>query len=299
MMILAGLLIVYATVVGTVGQRPLTRLTSKTRSPLFGAATWLLACASVILAWLGASLLAAGWHLPAFAAALVDRCLTTAERPHDHVHLTAPAVALPALAASTLRATWVTVRGYCADARFRREHVRAARLVGSANRDLGVIVVDAAEPAAYSLAGPRPTIIVTTCAVRKLSSAALAAALDHERCHLAERHFLLLGAAGLTAKAFPFVPLFRAAAARVGDLVEMRADDVAARRHGAGSVADAIAAITSALPDPAPAANEQALARVARLLGTVNPRGERWLLSLITMTLSLGPAAVLLLPFCN
>jgi Zn-dependent protease with chaperone function len=299
MMILAVLLMSYAAVMGSVGHRPLARLVEQTRQPLLGAWVWLLACGSVLAAWSGAALLAAGWHLPAFAAAVIERCLTTAEPPHDHVHVTAPAVALPVLVASTLRAAWVTVRGYSADIRFRRRHVHAARLVGSADGNLGgVIVVDASEPAVYSVTGPRPTIVVTTGARSMLSPTALAAALDHERCHLAERHFVLLGAGRLMARAFPFVPLFRAAEARIADLIEMRADDVAARRHGARSVIDALTAIASAPHDPNPAADARALARASRLVADAKPRGQ-WRLPSVAVAFALGPAIVLLLPFCG
>lgn len=301
MILLAALLMAYATTVGTLGRRPLGRLTDRTRHPLLGVATWLVACGSVLAAFLIAGLLAAGWHLPAFAAVVVEGCLTSAERPHDHAHVTLPELALPALAVSGLRAAWVSFRGYATEARFRRRHVDAVRLVGRTDRRLGAIVVESAEAAVYCVAGRRPTIVVTTQALDSLSGEQLAAVLDHERCHLAERHHVLLRACHAVARAFPFVPLFREARSHVAGLLEMRADDVAARRHGARPVADAIAVVGAAPPfGPALAAGgESALARAHRLLaGAAGTRRSGWRLSLLNVALTVGPAAILLVPFC-
>ena len=301
MMVVAALLVAYAALIGTAGRRLLGRWTDRTGDPLLVAVVWLVACGSVLGAWLVAGLLAAGWHLPAFAAAVVEDCLTSAERPHDHTHVTMPALALPLLVVSGLRAAWVISRGYAAEARLRSRHVRDIRLVGRADHDLGAVVVDAPEPAVYCVAGVRPTIVVTTRAIRGLSPAALAAVLAHERCHLSERHHVVLRACRLLARAFPFVPLFRDARARVAGLLEMRADDVAARRYGARPLIDALGAVVSGLPPRTAlgAGGPSAHTRVERLLAprTGAVRG-RWLLSAITAALTAGPAAILLIPFC-
>jgi Zn-dependent protease with chaperone function len=302
MMLLAALLVAYATTVGTLGQRLFGQLTDGVRHPLLGVVTWLVACGSVLVAWLVAGLLAAGWHLPAFAAVAVEACLTSAEHPHDHGHLTVPGLAVPGLAALGLRFAWVGLRGYAAEARFRRDHLQAIRLVGRMNRQLGAVVVDAAEPAVYCVAGRRPTIVVTTRALDALSTEQLAAVLDHERCHLAERHHLILRACQSVARAFPFVPLFRDARPHVAALLEMRADDVAARRHGERPLADALAAVAVTAPlGPALAAGGQsALARAQRLLsGTGGARRGGWRLSLLNLALAVGPAIILLVPFCD
>ena len=97
MMLMAALLAAYATLVGTLGRRLLSRFTDRAGDPLFLAVAWLVACVSVLAAWLGAGLLAAGWHLPAFTSVVVEACLTSADWPHDHVHATVPGLALPAL----------------------------------------------------------------------------------------------------------------------------------------------------------------------------------------------------------
>lgn len=103
------------------------------------------------------------------------------------------------------------------------------------------------------------------------------------------------------ARAFPFVPLFREARSHVAALLEMRADDVAARGHGAGPVADALGAVAVGPPlGPALAAGgESAVARAHRLLtDAAGTRRGEWRLSLLTAALAIGPPAFLLLPLC-
>jgi Zn-dependent protease with chaperone function len=302
MILLATLLVVYAAVIATLGRHVLGRPRDCARHPVLGVITWLVACGSVLSAWLVAALLAAGWHLPAVADLLVQGCLTGAEQPHDHGHLTVPVLAVPALVASGLRAAWVSVRWYARDARLRRRHLDAVRLVGRTDRRLGAMIVEAAEPAVYCVAGRRPTIVVTTQALQVLSGEQLAAVLDHERCHLTERHHLVLRVCQAVAGAFPFVPLFRDARASVAVLLEMRADDVAVRRHGNRVLVDALATVVAGPPTRAALAvgGSSAPDRVNRLLarsGAASP--ARWRLSALAAAFAAGPVAILVLPFCH
>jgi Zn-dependent protease with chaperone function len=302
MILIAALLAAYATLLGTLGRRMLSRVTDRGGDPLFGAVAWLVACVSVLAAWLGAGLLAAGWHLPAFTSVVVEACLTSTDWPHDHVHLTVPGLALPALAVFAVRAGWVICRGYAAELHLRSRHVQALRLVGRADARLGAVVLDAPEPAVYCVAGPQPTIVVTTRALSALTPAALAAVLAHERCHLTERHYLLIRACHVLARAFPFVPLFREARSRMGGLLEMRADDVAARRHGVAPLIDALTAVAAGPPlrTALGAGGAPARTRVDRLLSGAGSRTRaRWRLSLLAATLAAGPVVILLVPFCS
>jgi hypothetical protein len=98
-----------------------------------------------------------------------------------------------------------------------------------------LVVLESARPEAWSLPLPmlRPLqLVVSTAAMRQLSADQLDAVLEHERNHARARHHLLLQGSGALASAFPRVRLFTAFAERAGRLVEMAADDVAARRHG-------------------------------------------------------------------
>jgi beta-lactamase regulating signal transducer with metallopeptidase domain len=111
------------------------------------------------------------------------------------------------------------------------EHADAVHLVGrSAGGD--VVIIDAAEPAAYCVAGRPPAIVVTTAALAALDGAQLAAVVAHERAHLDGRHAYLVAAVRGLAAALPRIGLFATAAAQTCSLLEMCADDAAARRHG-------------------------------------------------------------------
>lgn len=297
----AAALVVFAIAVATLGRRVLAELTDRTAYPLLGVLAWLVACGAVVVSGIGAGLLAAGLHLPAMAANVVDACLTLARQSRNHTHVSVPAIALPLVAAAAVRGVWAAGSGYAAVVRLRRRHLQALRLVGHTDRELGAIVVDAPQPAVYCLDGRRRTIVVTTTALGALTGRQLAAVLDHERCHLAERHHLVTRMFQLLARAFPFVPVFRQARTRVWTLLEMRADDIAARRHGRGVVAAALAAVGTAAIPPAAlvAGGPSAVARARRLLDTPRPSRKRWLLLTVIATNVTGPFASLLIPFCG
>src|SRR5918994_266348 len=77
----------------------------------------------------------------------------------------------------------------------------------------------------------------------------LEAVLEHERAHLYGRHHLLRMPLPALARAFPGIPVLAQAAREVGRLLEMCADDAAARRHGRAPVADALRSLASS-PTP-------------------------------------------------
>lgn len=97
-----------------------------------------------------------------------------------------------------------------------------------------LVVLESARPEAWSLPVPLGPLqlVVSTGAMRRLSNDQLDALFAHERSHAHARHHWLLQSAGALATAFPRVRLFTAFAERAGELVEMAADDAAARRHG-------------------------------------------------------------------
>jgi len=124
---------------------------------------------------------------------------------------------------------------------------------------LGATIVDSDVPAIYCLAGRPHTIVVTSGARDVLPNELLRAALAHEHAHLAGHHHLVLVLARALSRAFPVVGFFDLAAAETARLVEVLADDTAARRHGRRTVAEAllrlacgrIPARRSAPPEPA------------------------------------------------
>lgn len=118
----------------------------------------------------------------------------------------------------------------------------AADVVGEGRRGERVLVVDDTGPAAVALPGRRGGVLVARRLVARLDTAALAAVVAHERSHLRRRHHLLVGIAQLHEDCLPGSPAGRELRRATRLLVELVADDDAARKVGAGAVARAIKA---------------------------------------------------------
>ncbi|MGW7429066.1 M56 family metallopeptidase [Streptomyces sp. NPDC054861] len=129
--------------------------------------------------------------------------------------------------------------------RARRRHADVLRLVGRYDPALGATVLDHARPAVYCLPGRSRRVVVSSGAVATLSTPQLAAALAHERAHIAGRHHLLVAAAEAFAAVFPRLPLTRYGGTAVPLLLEMTADDRALRRCTPDALATALYALAS------------------------------------------------------
>jgi Zn-dependent protease with chaperone function len=178
------------------------------------------------------------------------------------------------VAATLWPAGWVC--GQLVTARRDRRRARDALvLVAREDVALGATLVDADIAAVYCLPGRRGGVVLTTAAVQALDHDELAAVMAHERAHLRERHHVVVAAACGLARTFPGVPLFSTAAREVARLVELRADDVAARDTDEVSVAAALVALAGMRAPQAAlaAAQTAAAARVRRLLQPVTPVG--------------------------
>lgn len=192
----------------------------------------------------------------------------------------------------------------CRDTRGRRrDHAELLAILGKLDPELDAILIEADQPLVYCLPGPRPTVVVTSAARRALTPMQLSAALAHERAHLIGRHHLLLTVLHAAARALPWLPLFTLAPAGVSGLLEMRADDAAAFRYGARTVAGAITAMGGrAAPAGAlGAAGPSALRRGQRLCA-VETRWRmvagRLMVAVTILGLAAGPYAFNLLPLC-
>lgn len=135
----------------------------------------------------------------------------------------------------------------------RRRHLSLLGLVGRQDERLDAVVVDHETAAAYCVPGRDCRIVLTTGAVRVLTIEQLAAVLAHEHAHLRGNHHLLVAAGKVLRSAFPFVPVFRWAHDEVARLVELLADDVAARRCEPDVLAGALLALAESAHGPAPA----------------------------------------------
>jgi Zn-dependent protease with chaperone function len=299
----AAVLVLYAACVGTLGARMLGRATWPDRAPLLAIVTYLAAAWSVAAA-LGLAGLTLAIHATALAgglSTLIGACVLRLRDAYATpggatvaglgLTLTGAVVARTAVAATThLRA----IR------RQALQHAEAAHLVGHREPILGAVLVDHAQPAAYCVAGPQPTVIVTTGALQALDPGQLDAVLAHERAHLAYHHHRLLAIARIGSQVLPFIPLTRDMATQVARLIEMHADDAATGTRDGEVLATALVALAGA-SGPAPglaAAATDAVQRIHRLLGPAEPLGRvrRQLLRAGASALALTPVLLALAP---
>ncbi len=153
----------------------------------------------------------------------------------------------------------------------RARHRRLLNLLADPSRKRsGTLTLEHPSPVAYCLPGIRPRIVISSGTVRLLDQAQLAAVIEHERGHAHERHGLVMLPMTSLTEPFRWVPFARLAPRAVADLLEMAADDHAARLHAPSSLASALVALSTAGAPPRCAlalASHGVNARVRRLLG--------------------------------
>jgi Zn-dependent protease with chaperone function len=142
-------------------------------------------------------------------------------------------------------------------------------------------------PLAYCVPGGRGRVVLTTGAVSALDDRQMTAVLAHEHAHLDGRHDLVLFGADVAATAFPWSRFFRRARRELCLLVEMLADDEAARRSDPAVLATALVDLgQSPAPAGAIGANGDTVERVERLMArAAGPTGIR---RLVVLTVSLA-----------
>lgn len=273
-------LITYGAVTAAAAPRLLTALAGSGRAPRLGITGWFVAATTVLLSWTTAT-----------ATALDD--------PNTIVR----AAAALALGAFGARLAWTIHTGVSRSRQRRRRHRDGLAVLGVRDESLDVTVIDSPEAMVYCLPGADRTVVVTTAARAILSPLQLRAVLSHERAHLTGRHAVALAAGYTLARALPWLALFRGTGAQVAQLLEMRADDAAARRYGRRTVVTALAAM-SARPAPAGAVGATGpavLARAARLCHDEpawrRHRG-RLALAVTVAGLATGPYLAAILPLC-
>jgi bla regulator protein blaR1 len=299
----AAILIGYAACVGTLGSRLLERARWTARAPLLAIVTYLAAGWSVVAAiglaglTLAVKATALGGGLSHLIGACVLRLRETYGTPGG---ATVAALGLTVAGAVAARIVVTAATHLRAAGQQALLHAETARLVGRSEPSLGAVLVEHSEPVAYCVAGRHPTVILSTGALQALAPAQLSAVLAHERAHLTGRHHRLLALARIGCLVLPFLPLMRAADAQVARLVEMHADDAAARTTDARSLATALVVLaTGASPDPALAASAtDSVQRIHRLLRPAEPLGpaRRQVLRATAASLALTPVVLALAP---
>jgi Zn-dependent protease with chaperone function len=299
----AAVLVGYAACVGTLGSRMLGRATWPDRAPLLAILTYLAAGWSVVAA-LGLAGVTLAVHATALGGGLshlIGACVLRLRSEYATPGGATVAGLGLILAGAVLARTTLTATTHLrATGRQASRHAETARLVGHPEPALGAVLVEHPQPTAYCVAGRHPTVILTTGALQALEPGQLDAVLAHERAHLAGHHHRLLAIARIGRLVLPFLPLMRAADEQVARLVELHADDAAARARDPRLLATALVVLaTAASPAPAlAAAATDSVQRIHRLLVPAEPlgRARRQLLRTIAAALALTPVALALAP---
>lgn len=206
-----------------------------------------------------------------------------------------------------LRLSWVLARSTVCTVLDRRRNRLLVDLVADRNPLLrGISVVDHDLPVAYCLPGLHPRLVLSRGTLSLLAYDELTAVLAHERAHLDQRHDLVVLPFVALCATFPWLPQVDTARSQVALLVELLADDRAARDHDRSALARALWKIgtgtgTGTAPSGAlGAAGDDILLRARRLLAEPRPlpasrRAAVLLLALlVAATPLLGPLIPLL-----
>lgn len=276
------------------------------RAPHLAVLVWQATAASVLTATIGL-LLSIGLTpyelgvLPALGRLAADVAAGTPPLGLTGAHLFAVIAGLLLIAAALA----VQAGSSWEIRRHRARHRLLLRLVARPDAHDGALVLDHPAVAAYYLPG-RPglagCVVVSSGALDALTEAELAAVLAHEQAHARERHHLVLAPFYALHRAIPCSGTARVVAC-VELLVEMRADDAAARHHGSGPLIAALCRFHERGLPPAPrgaiATADSALTlRVARLNSVRPPirAPYRWALVLTALTVAATPVSLFVLP---
>ncbi len=250
-MTIAAALLLYVAAVLMIGPTVLVRITAVGWAPRLAITAWLTAIVTVVGCSIAVVALllveAAGhWDNPdGLLMSCLERLRVIALGRAGPV---AQVVSIAALALTVASLIAVGMRFGRALSRMRSQtfaHADGVRLVG---RQIGndVVVIDAPAPAAYCVVGRPPAIVVTTGALSALDQSQLNAVIAHERAHLKGRHAYLVAAVRGLTTALPTIKLFAGAATHVSSLLEMCADDAAARAHGRRTLLDGLLTLSGA-----------------------------------------------------
>lgn len=292
-MIPAVTLLTYAALMTVAAPRLLARAAWPERAPRLGVLVWQALAVSVLAAatLAGLALLAPTVRLSTDLADVLAACVAALREQYATLPGAATSAAGAILSLALVSRTGLCVTRALVDvARAASRHEEGLALLSGSTGVTHVVVVDHPAPSVYCLAGRGGRIVVTTAARRLLTEEQLGSALAHERAHIAGRHHLVLAWAAGLARAFPRARLFTGADAATRRLLEMAADDAAARRSDRLTLAEALLALASTTTPVTAlgAGGTTAAARVRRLIAPQRPLGRA------RTTLASAGAAVLL-----
>lgn len=271
-MTIAACLLLYSVLLVVFGPPLLSSLTKGGYALRCGVAAWLIAIGSVLLTWVTVAILVvfdliAHWRQGgSFVVACVQLlCDVAAGKAGTVPQLmllvgAAAVVALLGVLGFRLMRTIWRLRAQA------QGHAQSVRLVGRPTAERDVYIMDAAERTAYCVSGKPPVIVVTSAAVAALDDRELLAVLAHERAHLDGHHARVVMTLRGLALVFPWLALITRGSAEVSRLLEMRADDIAARRYGNQVLLTGLMALAGGSPAAALGAADTAVLNRAQRL---------------------------------
>lgn len=275
----AGLML-YAAVLTWLCPRAFHRMTCAGVTPRLSVGVWLSAITGALIAWFAALCVVVVDVIHAVVdGAAVNFCLDVLGLPEGLPMAARGPTVVAAVGAAAITGLLVrrTVAGYCRMHSDSSDHALAARIIGRPTYRPDVVVVQAERPASYCVAGRTHAIVFTSAAMQALDPRQLAAVLAHEDAHLRGRHHQVLMSLRAIAGALPRLPLFTLGATATWRLLEMCADDAAARRHGTAPLVESLARLAGFPPAAIHlgAADTAIAARVNRL-GLQVDGARRW-----------------------
>lgn len=288
-------LLALAGLLGTQGSRRLDRAGWPSRSPALGIAAWLTIMSAIFLSlFLAAATLVT--HKVAGDLSIASVLHSCTAFLIDHGQRRADSVWTGiGIAGSFILVGWLTVIVVVTRHRQRRAASRQLdllRLICQTHLEPDVLVLRHDSPSAYCLAGRHKHVIVTDGALHVLTDTQWQQVLAHERAHLTHHHHAWVRFASA------FRILFRghfgsaAAHSRVGELVEMHADDAADLDKRWDLAAAVLVLGVAPSPAGALAAGGASAARVLRLTRAPSPLSTRARGLVVTMTAAMWAAPV-------
>ena len=283
------------------GGGQLRRLRALDAHPLLALLTWnavaTAALSSLTLA--GVALLVPASAIGGDLAALLEACIFTLQAAYAApTQLPAETLGIVLVVGATLWPAGHVIRSLVGAAVNRRRSSDALALVSRRREDLGAVIVDADVAAAYCLPGRHRRVVLTSAALSALDDDELQAVLAHERAHLRQRHHVLVAVMSGLAAALP-APLLRTAASEVERLVELAADDAAARAVDEVAVAGALVTL-GGMNAPRAAFAAAGVGSAARVVRLLNPGAPLRLVSravLVAGLLALTAAPAVLVAY--
>ncbi|WP_035702185.1 M56 family metallopeptidase, partial [Glycomyces tenuis] len=238
----------YAGLLGLFGPQLVDRARWAMAAPRLAIATWFALAASFVLA-LALAGMAIVMPMEIFTGGpvgLVQECIAVLREQYGEIGgfalVVLAAVLTWAVPIRLLFAAIAALRSAAVD----RSKLRRELAVARRNGDLGAVVVGCSRPAAYCIPGKGGLIVITSGALELLDGPQIEAVLAHERAHLAGHHHLLVAFAQAGRRAFGWLPLFAHLPERIGQLVELTADDAAARSATRNTLARSLLNVAAA-----------------------------------------------------